>query len=53
MTSDAAVLGLLYIVDVRMVERGTGEKLKHKLLVIGSEQSDIERKLRWMFASSA
>lgn len=49
MTSDAAVLGLLYIVDVRMVARGSGEKIKHKLLVVGSEQADIERKLRWMF----
>ena len=46
---DAAVIGLLYIVDVRMVARGSGEKIKHKLLVVGSEQPDIERKLRWMF----
>jgi hypothetical protein len=46
---DAFVLGMLYIVDLRMVKRSTGEKIKHKILMVGSEESDIEKKLKWAF----
>lgn len=41
--------GMLYVVDVRMQAIATGERLKHRLLLVGCEESDIERKLRWIF----
>lgn len=50
--SDKFVLGMLYVVEVRLVNRTTCEKHKHKLLVVGCEESDIERKMRWMFDKS-
>lgn len=43
------VLGMLHILDVRLVKKNTGEKIKHKLLMVGCEAADIERKLRWVF----
>jgi hypothetical protein len=43
------LLGMLYVVEVRMVNAVTGEKIKHKLLLVGCEQPDIERKLKWIF----
>lgn len=43
------VIGMLHIVDVRLVKKQTGEKIKHKLLMVGCEAADIERKLRWVF----
>lgn len=46
---DASLLGMLYLVDVRLVRRSSGEKLKHRLLLVGCEHADIERKLRWIF----
>jgi hypothetical protein len=46
---DVLVLGMLYIVDLRMVKRSTGEKIKHKILMVGSEEADIEKKLKWAF----
>jgi len=45
----SAVLGMLYLVDVRLIHSTTGEKIKHRLLMVGCEQQDIERKLRWVF----
>lgn len=47
--ADTVLLGMLYIVDVRLVRHDTGEKHKHRLLLVGCEHADIERKLRWMF----
>lgn len=44
-----SVLGMLYIVQVRMFKRSTGETIKKKLLVVGGEQSDISKKLKWHF----
>ena len=43
---------MLYIVDVRMVRHDTGEKYKHRLLLVGCERDDIERKVRWIFDST-
>ena len=43
------VLGLLYIVEVRFVRKGSNEKTKQRLLMVGSEEKDIDRKLRWKF----
>lgn len=41
------VAGMLYLVSVRMVVRDTREKMKKKILLVGRERSDIERRLRW------
>lgn len=46
------LLGMLYLVDVRLVRSDTGEKHKHRLLLVGCEHADIERKLRWIFDST-
>lgn len=43
------VLGMLYIVDVRLVQKADGEKIKHRILLVGCEQDDIDRKIRWLF----
>lgn len=43
------LLGTLYIVTLRLVRHDSGEIVKHKLLMVGSEADDIERKLRWVF----
>jgi len=50
--ADHGVIGMLYLVDVRMVNKRSGEKIKKKLLLVGCEADDIERKLRWVFDSS-
>ena len=47
--ADTVLLGMLYVVDVRLVRHDTGEKHKHRLLLVGCEHADIERKMRWMF----
>ena len=52
MTAPSSVVGMLYIVDVHLVNRSTQEQVKHKILIVGGEQSDIERKLRWVFDAS-
>lgn len=44
-----ATIGLLYIVRVRLVDGHTKEKIKHRLLMVGCERGDIERKLTWIF----
>lgn len=43
------LLGQLFVVTVRMVRIDSGEIVRHKLLMVGCESSDIERKLRWVF----
>jgi hypothetical protein len=43
------VLGMLYIVQLRLRRRDTGEKIKHRILMVGCEAADIERKLKWSF----
>lgn len=47
--SEHSLLGMLYVVNVRLVRADTGEQLKHKLLMVGCEHDDIERKIRWLF----
>lgn len=47
--ADSWMLGMLYIVDLRLVVRGTREVIKHRILMVGCEAADIERKLRWVF----
>lgn len=42
-------LGMLYIVDVKVDNKSTRETIRHKLLMVGCEASDIERKLAWVF----
>lgn len=49
MDSIDRVLGMLYIVDVRMVNRASKEKVKQRLLLVGCERDDVERKLRWIY----
>ena len=46
---DAPLLGMLYIVDVTVTDKETGETAKHKLLLVGCEADDIERKMKWIF----
>ena len=46
---DAPLLGMLYIVDVTVTNKETGETAKHKLLLVGCEADDIERKMKWIF----
>lgn len=43
-----ALLGMLYIANVRLVNRAS-ETIKHRILLVGCEADDIERKLRWLF----
>ena len=46
---EAPLLGMLYIVDVNVANKETGETAKHKLLLVGCEADDIERKMKWIF----
>ena len=46
--TDVNVIGLLYLVTVRLVDR-SGEKTKHRILLVGCEADDIERKVTWLF----
>lgn len=48
-TASLSVVGMLHIVEVRMVTKGSGEKIKQKLLLVGCEAADIERKIKWLF----
>lgn len=43
------VLGMLHIVDVRMFKKRTNEVTKQRILLVGCEAADIERKVRWIF----
>jgi len=45
------ILGMLYIVHLRLRNRA-GEKIKHRILMVGCEAADIERKLKWSFDMS-
>ena len=47
--SDTQLLGMLFVVNVRLVRERTRETVKHRLLLVGCEHADIERKIRWMF----
>jgi len=47
--AEAPLLGMLYIVDVNVLDKLTGENAKHKLLLVGCEADDIERKMKWIF----
>lgn len=48
----SGTIGMLYVVEVRMVDKVTREKIKHKVLIVGGEERDIDRKVRWIFDSS-
>lgn len=48
-TDSTWLLGMLYVVEVRLVRAATREKVKHRILMVGCEAGDIERKLRWLF----
>ena len=45
----APLLGMLYIVEVNVLDKSTNENAKHKLLLVGCEIDDIERKMKWIF----
>lgn len=46
------VIGMLYIVEVGMTNIKTQKKTRKKLLLVGCEQSDIERKMKWIIDNS-
>jgi hypothetical protein len=46
---ESAVIGMLYIVNVRFLDAKTKETSKQRLLLVGGEEKDIERKLRWIY----
>ena len=48
----SGTIGMLYVIEVRMVDKVTQEKIKHKVLIVGGEERDIDRKVRWIFDSS-
>lgn len=41
-------IGSLYLVVVRL-DHHDGEIIRHRLLVVGVEERDIERKIKWLF----
>lgn len=41
--------GQLYLVRVRMEKISTGERIKHRLLVVGAGKEDVDRRMRWHF----
>lgn len=47
--SSAPMLGMLYVVTVKVNNKETGEMATHKLLLVGCEADDIERKMKWVF----
>jgi hypothetical protein len=49
---DSHALGMLYLVEVRMEDAKTREITKQRLLVVGCEAADIERKLRWIYEAN-
>lgn len=46
------IIGMLYIVEIRMVKKSTNEKIKQKLLMVGCERRDIARKMKWIIDGS-
>ncbi len=51
MSSDISpvIAGQIYLVKVRMERKDTGERIKHRLLVIGGDRDDADRRLKWHF----
>lgn len=47
------VLGSLYIAHCRAFNRTTGELTKLKLLLVGGELDDVERRIRWVLDYAA
>lgn len=46
------VVGMLFVVEIRMRSSTTGEKVKQRLLLVGTEAHDIERKIKWIVDTS-
>ena len=46
------MIGMLYIVHVRMIKKTTKEKVKQRLLMVGCEHKDIARKINWIIDGS-
>ena len=46
---ESHALGMLYLVGVRFEDAKTREITKQRLLIVGCEAADIERKLRWIY----
>ena len=49
---ETGIIGMLYLVDIKLYRKSSNEKIKQKLLVVGCEADDIERKLRWAIDTS-
>jgi len=48
----SGTLGMLYLVDVKMIDKATRETIKQRLLVVGGEEADISRKISWVIDAS-
>ena len=49
---EVSTIGMLYLVNIRLTRKASNEKIKQRLLVVGCEAGDIERKLRWTIDTS-
>jgi len=49
---ETSTIGMLYLVNIKLTRKATNEKIKQRLLVVGCEAGDIERKLRWTIDTS-
>jgi hypothetical protein len=47
-STQTGVIGMLYIVDVSMSDKGGLKRVRQKLLLVGCEEADIERKIKWI-----
>jgi len=45
---NTGVLGMLYIVEVNLSKNNGLQRVKQKLLLVGCEEADIERKINWI-----
>ena len=52
MKMETSTIGMLYLVNIKLTRKATNEKIKQRLLVVGCEAGDIERKLRWTIDTS-
>jgi hypothetical protein len=52
MKMETSTVGMLYLVSIKLTRKATNEKIKQRLLVVGCEVDDIERKLRWTIDTS-
>ena len=43
------VVGMLHVARVGMRRKSTGEEITVRLLLVGCESGDIERKIRWLY----